>query len=423
MGLIGELKRRNVIRVAVLYLVAGWLVIQVADVVFPALGVPDFGLRFIIGFLIVCFPLALIFSWVYEMTPEGLKKEREIDRTRSITPETGQKINALIIVLLVLAIVTVVADRLIPEPPAEPGVRAQQDAARGGEIVRDQSAEPLQTVNKTVANTAPEKSVAVLPFVNMSNDPENEFFSDGLSEELLNVLAGMPDLYVAARTSSFYFKGHTGDIGEIAQQLRVRNVLEGSVRKSGDRVRITAQLIDATNGYHLWSDTFDRNIEDVFAVQDEISQHVAEALQIALLSGDEPAREADKPTENMDAYLAYLRGQQHVNAGGVEGFVSAVADFEEAIKLDPGFAEAHASLGLAWASQISWGNITYADAGQKVRAAADKALALNEQLALAWTADGLAYAYSGPARRNDRQLVEERQERPQRLQRQGINFC
>ncbi|MGI9263785.1 MAG: hypothetical protein ACR2QU_02575 [Gammaproteobacteria bacterium] len=405
MGLIGELKRRNVIRVAVLYLVAGWLVIQIADVIFPALGVPDFGLRFIIGFLIVCFPLALIFSWVYEMTPEGLKKEREIDRTQSITPETGQKINALIIVLLVLAIVAVVADRLIPEPPAEPEVRAQQDAARGGEIVRDGSAEALQGENNAVRNTAPEKSVAVLPFVNMSNDPENEFFSDGLSEELLNVLAGMPDLYVAARTSSFYFKGHTGDIGEIAQQLRVRNVLEGSVRKSGDRVRITAQLIDATNGYHLWSDTFDRNIEDVFAVQDEISQHVAEALQVALLSGDEPAREAEKPTENMDAYLAYLRGQQHMNEGGVDGFVSAVADFTEAIELDPEFAEAHASLGLTWAAQISWGNITYADAGDNIRAAADNALALNDELALAWTADGLAYAYAGPTGRRDSRVL------------------
>jgi TolB-like protein/Flp pilus assembly protein TadD len=406
MGLIDELKRRNVIRVAVLYLVAGWLVIQISDVVFPALGVPDFGLRFIIGFLIVCFPLALIFSWVYEMTPEGLKKEREIDRTQSITPATGHKINALIIGLLVLAIVAVVADRLIPEPPAESGARAQQDAARGGEIVRDPAAEPSQGVNETIGNTAPEKSVAVLPFVNMSNDPDNEFFSDGLSEELLNVLAGIPGLYVAARTSSFYFKGHTGDIGEIALQLRVRNVLEGSVRKSGDKVRITAQLIDATNGYHLWSDTYDRNIEDVFAVQDEISQHVAEALQVALLSGDEPAREADKPTENMDAYLAYLRGQQHVNAGGVEGFVSAVADFEEAIELDPGFAEAHASLGLAWASQISWGNITYADAGDKVRSAADRALALNDQLALAWAADGLAYAYSGPARQRDPRVLQ-----------------
>ena len=406
MGLLTELKRRNVIRVGALYLVAGWLVIQISDVVFPALGVPDFGLRFIIGFLIVCFPLALIFSWVYEMTPEGIKKERDIDRTHSITPETGQKINALIIVLLVLAIVAVVADRMIPEPPTVATTLAQDDSPRGGEIQRDQATEPAESTDEMPRNTAPEKSVAVLPFVNMSNDPENEFFSDGLSEELLNVLAGIPGLYVAARTSSFYFKGHTGDIGEIALKLRVRNVLEGSVRKSGDRVRITAQLIDATNGYHLWSDTFDRNIEDVFAVQDEISQHVAEALQVALLSGDEPAREADKPTENMDAYLAFLRGQQHVNAGGVDGFVSAVADFEEAIELDPGFAEAHASLGLAWASQISWGNITYADAGDKVRSAADKALALDDQLALAWAADGLAYAYSGPAKLRDPRVLQ-----------------
>jgi TolB-like protein/tetratricopeptide (TPR) repeat protein len=396
MGLLTELKRRNVIRVGALYLVAGWLVIQISDVVFPALGVPDFGLRFIIGFLIVCFPLALIFSWVYEMTPEGIKKERDIDRSHSITPETGHKINALIIVLLVLAIVAVIADRMIPEPPTVATTLAQEDSQRGGEIQRDQATEPAESADEMPRNTAPEKSVAVLPFVNMSNDPDNEFFSDGLSEELLNVLARMPGLFVAARTSSFYFKGHTGDISDIARQLRVRNVLEGSVRKAGNRVRVTAQLIDATNGYHLWSDTFDRQIEDVFAVQDEIARHVAEALKVALLSEDVTEPTVDKPTENMNAYLAFLRGQQHLNAGGVDGYAQAVIDFEEAVKEDPSFAEAYASLGLAWAGQADWGNITYKDVGAKIRTAADKALALNRDLALAWTTDGLAYAYSGP---------------------------
>lgn len=401
MSLIVELKRRNVIRIAVLYLVAGWLALQIADVVFPALGVPEWSMRLILGVLIVCFPLALIFSWVYEMTPEGIKREKDIDRSQSITPDTGRKINVLIITLLVLAIAAVVADRLIPEraiqqaadatPPATGDTAAATDTA--------QTMEPAAMAAAKFLSTAPEQSVAVLPFVNMSGNADNEFFSDGLSEELLNVLAGTPGLFVAARTSSFYFKGHTGDIADVARQLRVRNVLEGSVRTAGERVRITAQLIDATNGYHLWSQTFDRTLEDVFAVQDEISRHVAEALKVALLP--ETAVADAKPTENMEAYLAYLRGQQHLSEGGVDGYSAAVADFEQAVALDPGFAAAYAGIAIGWAEQADWGNIGWNTAGPPVRAAADRALALDPDLALAWAVDGLAHAYAGPETNDD----------------------
>jgi TolB-like protein/cytochrome c-type biogenesis protein CcmH/NrfG len=242
-----------------------------------------------------------------------------------------------------------------------------------------------------------------LPFVNMSGDPDNEYFSDGLSEELLNALAGVPGLFVAARTSSFHFKGSTGDIADIARQLRVRNVLEGSVRSSGDRVRITAQLIDASNGYHLWSDTFDRTLDDVFAVQDEISSRVAEALKVALLN--EPDAAPDRPTDNTEAYLAYLRGQQYSNEGGVKGYTRAIDEYQRAVTLDPDFAEAYAGIAMAWAQQLGWGNLSRAEAAPHIREAADRALAIDPNLPLAWTADALAIFYSGPDTRDDPRVL------------------
>jgi TolB-like protein/Tfp pilus assembly protein PilF len=410
-SLIGELKRRNVFRVAVLYLVAGWVILQVADVLFPALDVPDWGINLILGVLILGFPLVVIFSWVYELTPEGIKREKDIDRSRSITGQTGHKINVLIVVLLIVAIGVVVADRLIPEvgtdaqaPEAaqSPDLAEEEPAA---EVAEQQgSVEPTQLAAGMFLNTAPKESVAVLPFINMSGDPNNEYFSDGLSEELLNALAGIDGMFVAARTSSFHFKGHTGDVADMARQLRVRNILEGSVRKAGARVRITAQLIDATNGYHLWSETFDRTLDDVFAVQDEISRKVAEALKVTLLAdAGAPVR---RPTENMDAYLAYLRGQQHIHGGGTEGLKQAVAAFEEAVRLDPGFAEAHAGIARAWSDQLNWGNVNRDDAIGPIKASADRAMSLDSELADAWMARALAISNSKPGAARDPRVLE-----------------
>ncbi len=411
MSLIGELKRRNVFRVAVLYLVASWVILQVADVLFPALGVPDGGINLILGVLILGFPLVLIFSWIYELTPEGLKREKDIARTQSITPVTGQKINVLIVVLLIVAIAVVAIDRLVPssrqgsDGPGTVVSSQQAPAVASGDSAEPAApAEPADIAAGKFLNTAPEQSVAVLPFVNMSGDPQNEYFSDGLSEELLNALAGIKGLFVAARTSSFYFKGHTGDVADIARQLRVRNVLEGSVRKAGERVRITAQLIDATNGYHLWSETFDRQLDDVFAVQDEISRKVAGALRVALMTADDAS--AEKPTESMEAYLAYLRGQQQINAGGVAGFQQAVVAFEEAASLDPQFAEAYAGIAQAWARQENWGNIGREEAAAPIRAAADKAMALDPELPMALTAKALAVQVSAPIGRDDPQTLQ-----------------
>ena len=404
MSLIGELKRRNVIRVAVLYLVAGWVVLQVADVLFPALDVPEWGINLILGVLILGFPLVLIFSWVYELTPEGIKREKDVDRSQSVTSATGHKINVLIVVLLIVAIGVVVIDRLVPEveqqaiapDPQEPVEQAQPQEA--SESTPDEPTEPAKLAAGKFLSTAPKESVAVLPFINMSGDPENEYFSDGLSEELLNALAGIDGMFVAARTSSFHFKGHTGDVAEMARKLRVRNILEGSVRKAGARVRITAQLIDATNGYHLWSETFDRTLDDVFAVQDEISRKVAGALRVTLMTKGEAS--VEKPTENMEAYLAYLRGQQHLHAGGTDGFAQAIESFEEAVALDPNFAEAYAGIARAWSEQLGWGNVNREAAAAGIQAAADRAMELAPNLPAALTARAIAISVAtrGPER-------------------------
>jgi TolB-like protein/cytochrome c-type biogenesis protein CcmH/NrfG len=403
MSFIAELQRRNVIRIAVLYLVAAWIILQVADVLFPILGVPEWGLRLILGVLVLCFPLALIFSWIYEMTPEGIKREKDVDRSRSVTPQTGRKVNTLIVVLLVVAILTVVADRLIPEAAPPETARSPERVPAPAEPGQTAAEGPEQAAAAKFLSTAPEQSVAVLPFVNMSGDPDNEYFSDGLSEELLNALAGIPGLFVAARTSSFHFKGSTGDIADIARQLRVRNVLEGSVRAAGGRVRITAQLIDATNGYHLWSDTFDRTLDDVFAVQDEISLRVADALKVALLK--ETSSAPKRPTVNTEAYLAYLRGQQFSNEGGVKGYSKAIEQYQRAVALDPEFSQAYAGIAMAWANQFEWGNITRAEAAPKIRAAADRALAINPDLPLAWTADALAHRAAAAGTADDPRIL------------------
>ncbi len=295
MSLFEELKRRNVVRMAVLYAVASWLILQIADVLFDQLDVPAWAFRLVLGMLALGFPFALLFSWIFELTPEGLKRERDVDRTQSITHQTGHKINITIIVLLVLAIGGLIANRLIPQQPTV--VQTSTGEAGGAESATASTASPTQS--------GKDHSIAVLPFVNMSGDPDNEYFSDGLSEELLNSLAQIRELKVTGRTSSFAFKGQNLDLREIGERLDVANVLEGSVRKAANRVRITAQLIKTSDGYHLWSETFDRELDDIFAIQEEIAQKVAAALSITLLGG--PA-EAAGETHNTEAYQAYLRG-------------------------------------------------------------------------------------------------------------------
>jgi TolB-like protein/tetratricopeptide (TPR) repeat protein len=345
-GFFAELGRRNVVRMGALYAVGGWLTLQVADVLFGALNLPEWSLRLVLGMLILGFPVVLVFAWVYEMTPEGLKRESQVDRSASLTPYTAKKLNGAIITVLAVALVFSVAHRYWSEDsPAESSTAAVEAV---------QSA-PASSVASFADDEVP--SIAVLPFVNMSDSKDTEYFSDGLSEELLNVLAQIPGLRVAARTSSFQFKGKTGDIPEIARQLRVSTVLEGSVRRAGDRVRVTAQLIKASDGYHLWSGTFDRDLLDVFAIQDEIANKVVESLRITLLGEQQQELTAGR-TRDFEAYNQYLMARQLQTQGSYGSLARAVELYEQVLDRDPAYRDARAALvetylDQAWTGQIS----------------------------------------------------------------------
>jgi TolB-like protein/Tfp pilus assembly protein PilF len=372
-----ELNRRNVAKVAVLYIIAAWLILQVADVLFDAMELPSTWVRLVLAIIILGFPLALIFSWVYEMTPEGLKKEKDIDRSQSITPDTGRKVNVLIIVMLALAIGAVVVDRLIPESTPVADNRVIDGA------VETKAVDPATLAAMKFAPAA-ERSIAVLPFVNMSADEENEFFADGLSEELLNVLARIKDFKVAGRTSSFAFKGKNEDFKMIGEALNVKNILEGSVRKSGDTVRVTAQLIEVSNGYHLWSDTYDRELDNIFEIQDEIATQVVAALKQELLGASDQAVIAKKSTENIEAYQHYLKGLHHVAYRSREQLELALAEFREAARIDPNYALAHTGIAYVYVMQASYAYRSIAEVGPLAELSIEKAFAIDDQLSEAW---------------------------------------
>src|SRR5438034_987081 len=262
MNFFSELKRRNVIRFAGLYLVGSWLLVQVASTVLPMFGAPEWLPRSVVILLALGFLPALIFSWVFELTPEGLKRDEDVKPEESIAPQTARRMNRTIIAVLVLALGYFAFDKFVLAPR--------------------RAAVPSES-----SSSISSQSIAVLPFVNMSSDKEQDYFSDGLSEELLNQLAQIPQLRVIARTSSFSFKGKEIDVATIARTLNVANVLEGSVRKSANTLRVTAQLIRASDSSHLWSETYDRHLTDVFKVQDEIAGKVVAALKVTLLPTQE----------------------------------------------------------------------------------------------------------------------------------------
>ena len=320
----GELRRRNVVRVAVAYAITSWLILQLTDVLIPLLTLPEWVGKLVLLMLVVGFPLALFLAWAYELTPEGLKKEKDVDRSQSITYVTGRKLDFIIIAVLALALVYFAYDKFLLEPTGdETAVRATT-----------QPSDPAGAERS-------ELSIAVLPFVNMSSDPEQEFFSDGISEELLNMLAQLPGLHVAARTSSFQFKGMNPDIAKIADTLNVAHILEGSVRKSGTKLRITAQLIKADDGFHLWSHSYDRELDDIFAVQDEIAQAIVNELRLRLIDHTQIASGA---TINAEAYQEYLKGRYFWNLRTGPDLLTAIEHFKAATQLDPEYAEAWAGL-------------------------------------------------------------------------------
>ena len=354
MSLIAELKRRNVFRVGAAYAIVAWLLVEVASVVLPTFGAPNWVMKALTFLVILGFPLALILAWAFELTPDGIKREKDLDPAQSIARHRGRKLDFIMIGALVLALGYVLWQRQSPQ-------REPEDSNAAGAVAA--------------------KSIAVLPFVNMSDDPANEYFSDGISEELLNALAKVTELSVAARTSSFRFKGQDLGVGEIAEILNVAHVLEGSVRKAGNRVRITAQLIRADSGFHIWSATYDRTLDDIFAVQEEIARAIVDALKTKLgLRGGKLLAYAG--TENVEAYNLYLRGRYLTLGEGAEAVAAGIKSLEAALRLDPGFARAWANLAVAYGIYNEF-NPDMKDAFALADQAADEALALDASLALA----------------------------------------
>ncbi len=364
MSFFRELKRRNVFRVAVAYGVVGWLLVEVASVLFETFEAPAWVMKVFATVIIMGFPLAMFFAWAYELTPDGLKKEKDVDRGQSITAQTGRKIDYIIIGLLSVAVVFFASTH-----------QWLGESADDSDIVE-------------IAASGV-KSIAVLPFVNMSDDPGNEYFSDGIAEELLNVLVRVEGLRVASRTSSFSFKGKDISIPVIAKALNVDHVLEGSVRKAGNTVRITAQLIDVRTDSHLWSATYDRELEDIFAIQDEISGHIVQALKIVLGAEDQQAiADARKATENVEAYELYLRGRYFWQRRGEDNIRRAIGMFEQATALDPQFARAWSSLGAAHVTLPTYSDTPIAEQYPLAVSAAQKALTLDDSLAEAYAVLG-----------------------------------
>jgi len=300
--------------------------LQLTDVLSSLLPVPESTGSLVFLLLVLGFFPVVIFAWVFEMTPDGLKREVDIDRSQSVTPDTGKKINTVIVVLLVLAIGGMIADRLIPETSVDTEVAVV-------EVVE---------VPAPVDNQTDDRSIAVLPFADLSQDQDQQYFTDGLSEELLNLLVRVDDLQVASRTSSFAYRGSTLGIPDIAQALKVGHILEGSVRKDGNRIRITAQLIEAGTDRHLWSENFDRELTDIFAIQDEIANAIVNALTGELGMDGEKAVTVEAVTENLDAYELYLKARELFIRR--DQLSESIRLFRKAVELDPEFARAWAGL-------------------------------------------------------------------------------
>jgi serine/threonine-protein kinase len=380
-----ELKRRNVFKVGIAYVVIAWLVTQVLQVVFESFGTPDWVMKTVLALLSVGMLFALFFAWAFELTPEGIKRESEVDRSKSITPDTGRKLNHTITFVLIAALGYFVFDKFV------------LDVSRDAALVEAAKQEVSQQVSEAQADAAPQqagvsdKSIAVLPFVNMSGDEENEYFSDGLTEELLNSLARIKELKVTGRTSSFAFKGENTDLREIGRALGVAHILEGSVRKAQNRVRITAQLINVEDGYHLWSDTFDRELDDIFAIQEEIATRVVGELTSALL-GDTSGPLVHLGTSNAEAYEAYLRGRYLFTRSPDDMQVLDEVDqlYEHALNLDSQFTLALFGQFMVLDFRRRSGSIDYKEGAIQLRELADKMIAMDPELAESHVALGRA---------------------------------
>ena len=385
MSLFTELKRRNVIRVAIAYIAGAWLLTEVSGTLFPVFGIPDWGVRFVVIVLALGFLPALIISWAYELTPEGLKREKDVVRDTSITHITAKRLDGITIGLIVVALAFILADRLWLSP------RLAGQSAVSAEVVTD----PVQTPEPQLPEPDyPTNSVAVLPFANMSAGEDTAYFSDGLADTLLHMLAQVPGLRVPARTSSFKFRDYTGDISEVGDTLQVGAVLEGSVQLYGEKVRVTTQLIDTRTGYHLWSGNYDQNLSDIFAVQDTIASEVVSALRLTLL--DETQERLDQTrSDNVEAYTEYLLGIDNLYPNTTESLERAAVHMQKAIELDPEYADAHSALGSIYLDMVEWGSIGGAEGLARAKDAASRALAIAPESSEALAALGAVEYYDG----------------------------
>ena len=332
------------LRMAALYTVAAWLIVQVAGVLIDLAKLPDWIGTTVLWLLAIGFPIALIFSWFYEITPAGISLEKDVDRSESITHVTGRRLDFIVISLLCAAVILFAYDKWWIDGP-------------------------------------PEKSIAVLAFENMSDDANNEYFSEGLSEELLNLLVKIPELRVAARTSSFSYKGKDTKVAQIGEELNVTHVLEGSVRKSGNQIRITAQLIRADNGFHVWSKTYSRTLSDIFVTQDEIAASVVEALKVSIL-GAMPTQQKTDP----EVYALYLQGKFFNSRRDDESVQKALTTLKQALAIDPNYAPAWVELNMTYFSLGRNGTLSFAESSRLARSAVDRALAIDSNMGSAWAA-------------------------------------
>ena len=339
----GELKRRNVVRVAIAYAIVSWLILQIADVLMPLLSLPEWVGGFVFLLLVIGFLLALIFSWAYELTPEGLKKEKEVDRSQSITHITGRKFDYLIIAVLVLALGYFIFDKFVLDP------------SRDAELVQTTTAAVTEKAAETAHN-----SIAVLPFRNRSANEENaEFFSDGVHDELLTNLTRIRDLKVISRTSVMNYRDTTKNSRRIGEELGVAHILEGGVQRAGDTVRINVQLIDAATDDHLWAEVYDRQLsaENIFGIQTDIARAITNALE-ATLSPREQELLAIIPTTNLEAYDNLLLARQLLDRANWQSLRDAQSHLKKVIELDPGFVQAYVLLARTYSEQIGTGAAT-----------------------------------------------------------------
>jgi TolB-like protein len=396
--LLAELQRRNVIRMAGLYLVSAWLVTQVVGTILPMFGAPEWVARTVVFLLAIGFVPALVFSWVFELTPEGLKRDGDVSPAESIAPQTARRMDRTIIVVLLLALGYFAVDKFVLGP-GQGGDARQAPAAQAASPASPPA--DAATTGSAPAAVSP-KSIAVLAFASLSADEDSEYFADGIAEEILNALAKVKDLKVAGRTSSFYFKGRNESLQAIGSTLGVAHVLDGSVRRQGDRVRISAQLIQVDDGFNRWSETFDGDLGDVFALQDRIARAISDELKLVLDAGQQ-ARLVDAGTDDPQAYALFLHASGVFNRRESAEFRNAIALLEEALQIDPSFARAHSRLAALHAVSSEYLGADFEASHETARRHARRALELKPDFAEPHAVIGLTLI-------QQRQLVEGRRE-------------